>query len=95
MGTWPNAPIAAVKVKPRKSKSKLYVDVNPNKGKGYWRFQVQRQQADGSWAALKTYKTKGKKETRTINLGRGTYRVVVLPKYGYLGATSGSVYLRK
>jgi hypothetical protein len=88
-------PSASVKVKAKSSKSKLFVDVNPNKGKGFWRFQVQRQQADKSWKPLKNYKTKGSKETRTINLPKGTYRVVVVAKYGYAQATSGSVTLKR
>jgi hypothetical protein len=84
-----------VKAKATSGKSKLRVDVNPNKGKGYWTFQVQRQQADGSWKPLKTYKTQGSKETRTINLPKGTYQVVVNAKYGYQGTTSAPVYLKK
>ncbi len=91
----PAARTATVKVKAVSKKSKLRVDVNPNKGRGYWKFQVQKQRADGSWKALKTYKTKGKKETRTVNLKRGTYRVVVEPKYGYGATTSGQVSLRR
>ena len=84
-----------MKVKAVKKKSKLKVDVNPNKGSGYWKFQVQKQRSDGSWKALKTYKTKGSKETRTINLKKGTYRVVVKPKYGYAGTISTEVSLRR
>ena len=94
-GTTPSTPPAKVVTVAKSGKSKLYVDVNPNKGKGYWKIQVQRQQADGSWKALKTYRTKGKEETRTINLKRGTYRVWVKPKYGYQGTISGGVYLKR
>lgn len=86
---------ARVKVKPIKGRSKLFVNVNPNKGKGYWRFQVQKQRTDGTWKPLKTYRTKGKKETRKLNRKQGTYRVWVEPKYGYQGVTSSSVYLRR
>ena len=89
------APTASVKVKATGGKSKLRVDVNPNKGKGYWKLQVQKQRSNGSWKSLKTYKTKGSQETRTINLTKGTYRVVVNAKYGYQGTTSASVYLRR
>ena len=89
------APVASVKVKATSGKSKLRVDVNPNKGKGYWSFQVQKQRADGSWKPLKTYKTQGSKETRTINLPKGTYQVVVNTKYGYQGTTSPPVLLKK
>lgn len=51
--------------------------------------------ANGSWTPLKTYKTQGNAETRTINLKKGTYRVVVFAKYGYAQTTSASVYLKK
>ena len=75
-------------------KGKLYVDVDPNKGKGYWKFKVQRLKGE-TWKHYKTYKTSGSKETRTLNLKKGTYRVIVLPKYGLQGAVSEGVYLRK
>jgi hypothetical protein len=88
-------PSVLVRVKAVAGGSKLFVDVDPNKGRGYWRFQVQQQRKSGSWKALKTYTTKGTKETRTINLKRGTYRVVVRAKYGYQGATSAEVFLKK
>ena len=78
------------------SKSKLKVNVNPNKGSGYWTFRVQKRTANGTWSTLSTtYRTKGKYETRTINLRKGTYRVVVAGKYGYHGASSKSVTLAR
>ena len=75
----------------------MKVDVDPNqKGKGYWKFKVQYQKKDGSWGQYKkTYKTVGKKETRTINFKKGNYRVVVLPKYGLASSTSVIVTLKK
>jgi PKD repeat protein len=88
-------PAVAVTLKAKSGRSKLYVNVNPNKGSGYWRFQVQRLRSDGSWKPLKTYRTKGSGETRTINLRKGTYKVVVFAKYGYQGSTSGSVTLKR
>ena len=88
-------PTASVKVKATSKQSKLFVDVNPNKGSGHWKFQVQRLRTDGSWQFVKAYRTKGSKETRTINLPKGTYRVVVTPKYGYAEGTSAAVYLRR
>ena len=87
-------PAAYVKVKAASKRSKLAVDVNPNKGKGYWSFQVQRSD-NGNWTPLKTYRTSGAKEKRTVNLPKGTYRVVVLAKYGHRETTSGSVVLLK
>ena len=76
----------------------MFVDVNPNKGRGYWTFRVLKRDAKGSWVLQgRTYRTKGSKETRTINLGKGTYRVVVLAKYGYQQTVSPvpGVSLRK
>ncbi|MGB7981644.1 MAG: hypothetical protein WCF36_12720 [Candidatus Nanopelagicales bacterium] len=91
----PPATPVVVKVKATNGKSKLYVDVNPNKGSGYWKFQVQKQRVDGHWKPVKTYKTKGSKETRTINLPKGTYRVVVRAKYNYAETTSTPVTLKR
>ncbi len=86
---------AVVKATTRSRASVLHVDVNPNKGRGFWRFRVERKKADGTWAAKGTYRTVGSKEQRTLNFKKGVYRVVVLPKYGYLGATSGEVTLKR
>jgi hypothetical protein len=88
-------PSPAVSLKATKGKSKLYINVNPNKGREYWTFQVQRKNPDGSWTALKTYKTQGSRETRTVNFSKGTYRVWVNPKFGYQGAFSNEVTLKK
>ena len=88
------APVT-VKVKATSRKSKLYVDVNPTAGDGYFTFQVQRARADGTWKPLKTYRTKGYKENRTINLPKGTYHVVVSPAWGWAGATSSNAYLKR
>lgn len=89
-------PVAVVKVKPVSKRSKLHVNVDPNKGTGFWTFRVQRLRADGTWGTLsKTYRTKGRAETRTLNFKKGTYRVLVNPKYGYKGAASRPVALRK
>lgn len=97
-GTQPGAtaPTVTVKVKPVSKRGKLFVDVNPNRGKGHWTFRVERLSSDGTWQTLKkTHKTKGKKETRTINYKKGTYRAVVNAKYGYQGTTSAAVSLRR
>jgi hypothetical protein len=90
----PPAPVVVVQPKPTvklkavSARSRIRVDVNPNKGRKYWTFQVQRKNADGSWTALKTYRTQGTKETRTVNLRKGTYRVWVNAKFGYQGVMS-------
>jgi hypothetical protein len=78
------------------SRSRLRVNVDPNKGAGYYLFQVQKLRWDGGWVTLRrTYRTLGSSEYRIINLPRGTYRVVVLGKYGFLGTTSSSATLRR
>lgn len=90
------APAVRVAVKAVSTASKLYVNVNPNVGAGYWTFRVQRRRADGSWATLSAwYKTWGTGETRTLDLGRGTYRVMVYAKYGYRATTSARVSLAR
>jgi hypothetical protein len=89
------APTPTVKVKAVGGASKLRVDVNPNKGAGHWRFQVQKQRPDGTWQPLKSYKTLGSKETRTVNLKKGAYRVIVLPKYRYGVGESRRVSLKR
>ena len=78
-----------------RAKDKLIVDVNPDKGKGYWSFRVQRL-AGGKWVTLgKSYNTAGSRETASVNLPKGTYRVVVAAKYGFAGAASNAVALAK
>ncbi len=86
-------PRPTVVVRAAMGRSRLWVDVDPNKGRGYWTFQVQKRRTDGSWRALSTYRTYGTRETRLLNLPKGTYRVWVRPKYGYSGAMSKSVRL--
>ena len=93
VGTPPPAPTAAlpiptVKIKAVSHRSKLKVDVNPNRGTKFYVFQVQRKNADGSWKAVKSYETRGRTETRTLNLRKGTYRVWVRPGYGFAEAYS-------
>lgn len=83
-------PTARVKIKAVSARSRLRVDVNPNMGSKYWTFQIQRKNADGSWKALKTYRTWGSTEKRTLNLRKGTYRVWVNPKFGHQGVMSAN-----
>ncbi len=51
---------------------------------------MQRKNADGTWTALKTYRTLGSTERRTVNLRKGTYRVWVNPKFGFQGVMSAN-----
>lgn len=72
------------------------IDVNPDKGAGYWSFTLQKRNSSGAWASLSTiYQTQGATETRQINLSKGTYRAVVLAKYGYRATVTSSVTLVK
>ncbi|MGB7980661.1 MAG: right-handed parallel beta-helix repeat-containing protein [Candidatus Nanopelagicales bacterium] len=91
----PPTPTAIVVATATLGASKLHVNVNPNMGKGYWKFKVQRRKADGTWKHVKTRRTLGSKETRSLNLPKGRYRVIVLAKYNYAGATSRTVYLKR
>ena len=89
------APTVRVSAKRDSTKGKLLVNVDPDKGAGYWTFKVQRH-AKGKWSTLaQSYNTMGAKETRTVNLGAGTYRIAVSAKYGYLAAKSAAVTLIK
>jgi hypothetical protein len=78
------------------ARTKLIVNLNPNRGSGYWVFRVQKRTASGVWMYVATaYRTLGVYETRTLDLNRGTYRIVVASQYGYRGATSRAVALSR
>lgn len=88
------APTVRVSASANSARSKLRVDVTPDKGKGYWSFTIQKRTAAGTWATMKKgYRTKGARETRTINLKAGVYRVSVAGKYGLVGTVSAPVTL--
>ncbi len=90
----PEPPVPTVSVRAVFGGMRLFVNVNPNKGREYWQFTVQML-VKGKWRTRsKVDKTWGKYETRRLRLSRGTYRVMVLPRYGYAGATSEAVSLR-
>jgi serine protease len=89
-------PQVRVTVRAVSGADKLFVDVDPNKGSGYWSFRVHKRTRTGSWSTLPTtYRTQGSTETRTVNLPKGTYRVVVAGKYGHRGATSKAITLTR
>ena len=51
---------------------------------------------NGEWFRyLNKYKTQGKNETRTVNVPKGTYRVKCYGKFGFDGARSGVVNIKK
>lgn len=73
----------------------LKVNMGPNlKGSKNYTFTVQKSTTSG-WVDVGTYKTKGSKETRTINLKAGTYQVLCKGKGGYADAVSASQLLLK
>lgn len=86
-----------LRVQARAAKSKLFVRVSPDLNqRHHWRFTVQKKKRKKGWQTLrKKYRTTGAKQTRTINLPRGAYRVVVPAAYGYAGTTSKSVRLKR
>jgi hypothetical protein len=86
----PRARVSAVR-----KQSKLKVDIDPNMGRRAWVFQVQRRTGDDEWKTLRTYRTKGSRETRTINLRKGYYRIHVAARFGYAETYSESVYLKR
>ena len=78
------------------NKSVLKVKMAPSrKGTKAYRFSVQKLTKDGRWVTVKSSKTRGKGETRSINLKKGTYRVTCKGAGGYAGAVSNTAGLRK
>ncbi len=74
------------------SRSKLRVKVTPKLPKGSWRFRVQKRHK-GSWKAVKNLRTRGKLETRTVNMPKGRYRIVVPSSHGCVRSKSDPVRL--
>lgn len=76
---------------------KLRVDVDPNLPKAkYWRFTIQRLGRDGvTWSKWRTLRTTTKREVRSVNPPKGTYRVVVPEQRGYRAAVSVLVTLKR
>ena len=91
-------PRVRIALKAVDSGNKLFVDVDPNlAGTRYWSFRVQKK-VNGRWtlASRTYYSTQTSRETRTLDLRKGTYRVVVYAKYGYSTTYAPtSVYLRR
>lgn len=56
---------------------------------------MQRQRDDGTWRTLRTYRTQGARETRTINLGQGGYLVHVPAQHGYAQTFSDTTWLAR
>jgi hypothetical protein len=86
-------PTVVVSVSAKQSKFK--VDIDPNKGSKSWVFQVERRRDNDTWRTLKTYRTSGNRETRTINLRKGVYRIHVKARFGYAETYSDTIYLER
>ncbi|GAA4690523.1 carboxypeptidase-like regulatory domain-containing protein [Nocardioides conyzicola] len=77
-------------------RSRLFLNVNPNRASGSWKFRVQRRAMSGAWHTRPgVLHTRGRAETRTLDLPRGTYRVVLAHQGGRLGAVSAPVRLQR
>lgn len=75
--------------------SKIKVDIAPSLGRRAWTFRVQRQLSDESWRTLRAYRTRGARETRTVDLGKGTYRIWLRAQFGYAETFTDSVSLER
>ena len=92
----PGSKALTCKATTTKAKSKIKVNVNPNQpGKRYYKFRIDVKR-NGEWLRyLKTFKTQGRAEKRTVNVPKGTYRVKCYGKYGFTSATSKVVTIKK
>lgn len=88
------APPAIVRVSTDGPRNRLIINVDPNKGPGSWTFRVHKRVSASRWTTLPaTHRTEGPGETKVLNLGKGTYRVVVAAQHGYRTSTSRAVTL--
>jgi hypothetical protein len=94
--TPPGKPVSC-KVKTTNNASKIYVNMGPNQpGNRYYTFRLDVKRGGEWFRYLNSYKTKGKGETRTVNVPKGTYQVKCYGKYGYTDApVSRSLTIKK
>jgi subtilisin family serine protease len=85
---------AKVAVKAVGNRSRVRVDVNPGVGARSWRILVQRK-TGGTFTTVRKVRTRGPAEVATVNVRRGTYRVVVPAEYGYTTKVSRTVFVRR
>lgn len=83
-----------VAVKAVAKRTRVRVDVNPGVGARSWRIAVQRK-SGGTFATVRKLRTGGTAEVATVNVRRGTYRVVVPAQYGYAAKVSRTVFVRR
>lgn len=72
---------------------KMLVDIDPNLRRGNWTFTVHRMKANGAWRKVRTLRTRGSTETRTVNLPKGRYVVRVAGRNGHRAGESAVVTL--
>lgn len=92
--TFTTAKRLKVALKTNRAKTKLRVNVNPNNAAKNYRIKVQKKKS-GKWKTVRTTRTRGVRDTRVINMGKGRYRIKVPAQRGLLGAKSGSVRLKR
>lgn len=73
---------------------RLRVDVDPDWAAGDYSLTVQRRKK-GSWRTFKRTRTQGAGDVRTLDLRRGTYRVVIGAANSLSGVTSGPVRIKR
>lgn len=78
-------PRIALALKAVKKKSRLRIDIGPDLDPSNYRFTIQRK-AGKKWRPVKRTQTLGPKDRSTVNLRRGTYRVIVPAQHGMPGA---------
>ncbi|HYO17046.1 MAG TPA: hypothetical protein VES02_00060 [Dermatophilaceae bacterium] len=93
----PGVTPVSCKVSAVSNASKIKVNMGPNQpGNRYYTFRIDVRREGGGWLRyLKTFKTQGKAETRTVNVPSGTYRVRCNGKFGFVSATSNTVNIRR
>ena len=85
---------SSVKVRATADSSRLRINVNPNNAEANYRVKIQKK-VDGKWKTMKVVRTTGTKDTRTVNLRAGTYRVKVPAQLGLDKSVSSAVTLQR
>lgn len=77
------------------SRTRLVADAGPSlPGTDSFRLAVQKKSGSG-WRTVRSVRTSGRAEKVTIDVPRGTYRVLLANQRGYLGVTSSGRYVAR
>lgn len=89
--------VPRVELGSNRRQSVIRLDIDPNRGRKAWRFQVQRRIGDDdeSWQTVRSYRTQGASETRTVNVRKGAYRILVPAQAGYVATYSDSIWIER